>query len=400
MMVMVATIALMLALVLALASLHSANVRGIRSWAWAELCFGISFALAYTPFFQENSWVVAAPTTLVALGFYLQGVGLKRFCGQRPRKFWAWLVVGTFAVFNAYFVLKNFDMSMRMIANAFAYGVINLNSAFALLRQPDSPLRTALRFTGGIFMFQAALLLAGSVYLAWTPVESYGMYSQIAINPAIFLGVSLLQLSLVFGFVLMMHYRIANELQQLAGRDSLTGALNRRKLTEEFERLKALYARSEEVLSVMMIDIDHFKSINDKHGHLIGDDVLRSLATLAMATIREQDAFARYGGEEFCILLPATTEWDALALAERLRTAYAKTSMRHPTSPWFSSISIGVADSGQAGLDFSTLIAASDQALYHAKQNGRNRVTAFSQLNLNSGGQMSLYPKNTPHAVS
>jgi diguanylate cyclase (GGDEF)-like protein len=130
----------------------------------------------------------------------------------------------------------------------------------------------------------------------------------------------------------------------------------------------------------MMIDVDHFKSINDHSGHQVGDQVLQRLAAVAQASIRREDYFARYGGEEFCILLPATTEEKAGLLADRLREAYAALTMEFGGAVLQSTISIGVADSNHVGLEFNALVTASDKALYHAKQAGRNRVVAHSVL--------------------
>ena len=130
----------------------------------------------------------------------------------------------------------------------------------------------------------------------------------------------------------------------------------------------------------MMIDVDHFKSINDQHGHLVGDEVLCRLVSVITSTLRKQDYLARYGGEEFCILMPATSEIEALVIAERLRTFYAGTNMGDEDAPWYSTISIGVTDSVTSGFEFESLIEGADRALYLAKQTGRNRVISASTL--------------------
>jgi diguanylate cyclase (GGDEF)-like protein len=241
-------------------------------------------------------------------------------------------------------------------------------------------MRTAYWFTGGAFATLAAIFLARACYVATMPPGTYGLYEQVTVNPVTFFLGSLVQQALAFGFVLMMHYQNATELQLQARRDSLTGALNRRSMDEEFSRLIALHARTSEPLAIMMIDVDHFKVVNDHYGHLVGDQVLRQLAALTQGTIRKQDYFARYGGEEFCILMPITTEDEAMRLAERLRQVYQDLPMEAASGVWHSTISIGVADSNSAVLTPHTLIAAADKALYTAKQSGRNRVVAFSTL--------------------
>jgi diguanylate cyclase (GGDEF)-like protein len=184
----------------------------------------------------------------------------------------------------------------------------------------------------------------------------------------------------IFGFLLMLNYRLIIDLQKIASRDALTGAFNRRRLEEEATRLKARCIRSGETLAVMMIDIDHFKSINDLYGHPVGDEVLRRLANIAQTCIRPDDYFARYGGEEFCILLCSTTENEAWELAERLRQVYAKSTLNIGEKSINITVSIGVADSTLIGLEFTSLVSAADQALYRAKQEGRNQVISYSNL--------------------
>lgn len=130
----------------------------------------------------------------------------------------------------------------------------------------------------------------------------------------------------------------------------------------------------------MMIDVDHFKKINDKFGHVAGDDVLCQLADIVRASIRGDDYFARFGGEEFCILLPDTTEAEAVIIAERLRHNYAQTPLRTDGITLMSSISIGVTDSSYTEPDLAALVAAADMAMYRAKHLGRNRVIAHSTL--------------------
>jgi diguanylate cyclase (GGDEF)-like protein len=134
------------------------------------------------------------------------------------------------------------------------------------------------------------------------------------------------------------------------------------------------------MLAIMMIDVDHFKVINDRYGHQAGDKVLQRLVAVAQTSIRRDDYFARYSGEEFCILLPFTTEEAARVLAERLRQAYAALTMVFGDVVLHSTISIGVADSSHVGLEFSALVSAADQAMYWAKQEGRNRVVAHSVM--------------------
>lgn len=166
-------------------------------------------------------------------------------------------------------------------------------------------------------------------------------------------------------------------LENLAITDGLTGVYNYRffhqKLKEEFERAK----RYETPLACIMIDLDFFKNINDKYGHMVGDSVLVELASKIIENIRKNDIFARYGGEEFVLLLPHTSENGAYNEAERIRKAIENHSFNHVDQGEIK-ISLGIANYPS---DFiktpDELLKFADDALYKAKKNGRNRTEVF-----------------------
>ncbi|MFQ5703818.1 MAG: sensor domain-containing diguanylate cyclase [Gemmatimonadales bacterium] len=161
----------------------------------------------------------------------------------------------------------------------------------------------------------------------------------------------------------------------LANIDGLTGCLNRRAFLEKLERELDRVGRYDVELSILMIDIDRFKNINDTRGHLAGDGVLRQLGDLLRKQVRSVDLAARYGGEEFVIVLPDTNLEGALKFAERLRQSVETNEFAEAGDAIKVSVSIGVAsvDAGTESMP-ETLIALADEALYRAKNDGRNRV--------------------------
>jgi two-component system cell cycle response regulator len=165
-------------------------------------------------------------------------------------------------------------------------------------------------------------------------------------------------------------------LEALAHTDPLTQVLNRRaltlQLTSELDRAR----RYESVVTLLMVDLDHFKRVNDTHGHLVGDDVLRELSVLLRHEARSVDLVARYGGEEFVVVLPQTGEEGAVAFAERLRERIASHEFRgHGNAPLSLTASIGVATFPAPGVESPEhLFARADAALYRAKADGRDRV--------------------------
>lgn len=161
-------------------------------------------------------------------------------------------------------------------------------------------------------------------------------------------------------------------LLERTGRDALTGVLDRGQL-EEIGRKKVLEALSgSEAVSLLAIDIDDFKTANDRHGHAYGDAILRQVADLLTASLREGDQLFRYGGDEFVVLCQAQPHASALQLAGRLRRTIADASITVHQAP--VTVSIGVATSATDGLDLNALFEAADTRLYVAKQMGRNRV--------------------------
>lgn len=161
---------------------------------------------------------------------------------------------------------------------------------------------------------------------------------------------------------------------ELSKMDYLTRLYNRshleRRLSEEIERARR-YGNS---LSIFMIDIDHFKQINDSRGHLCGDEALRELASLLQRVLRSIDVIGRYGGEEFCCVLPQTDAANAYLLAERLRETVAENEMEYGGSRFTVTISLGIAELTEEANTLEKLVKAADDALYRAKHAGRNCV--------------------------
>lgn len=164
------------------------------------------------------------------------------------------------------------------------------------------------------------------------------------------------------------------QLSEQANRDPLTGLYNRRYLDATLARELARCEREGQPLSLMMIDIDHFKQVNDRHGHPAGDEVLKSLATLLQTQARTADAVCRYGGEEFLLLLPNMPSDIALQRAEQWRLDFAASHVIFNGVRLQATLSVGLACYPGQGSTAPELIRSADRALYHAKTQGRNQV--------------------------
>ena len=169
--------------------------------------------------------------------------------------------------------------------------------------------------------------------------------------------------------------RLFEQVQKLSVTDPLTGLHNRRYLTEQGQRMVALAARHHKPLALAMIDLDHFKGVNDTHGHAVGDDVLRAAAATLGATQRCTDLCARFGGEELCVVSPETSLDGARESAERFLVALgALTHTGKDAALFHVTASIGVASLSSRSETLEALIRRADAALYRAKGEGRNRV--------------------------
>lgn len=239
----------------------------------------------------------------------------------------------------------------------------------------DGPLKSRWKFLSILIIgFVLGYLAFG--YGLWTVRNELHLLSLIAVSMlfgggifVFFVGrLALNTMSDVKKIALLQHESIT---------DGLTGVKNRRyfdqRLSEEIFHSK----RYKLSLSLLLLDVDHFKKINDTYGHKIGDEVLKNLSLLVMATVRDSDIVARYGGEEVAIIAPSTSREEAELLAERLRNVIEKTTMATIDATQEvvqATVSIGVCSLGLIVQDKDALIEEADRALYMAKSQGRNKV--------------------------
>jgi diguanylate cyclase (GGDEF)-like protein len=225
---------------------------------------------------------------------------------------------------------------------------------------------TPLAMLGMVFVVRA---VAGMVA---PDVAARPLHEPNAFNGVVVLAFMLVALMVNLVLALMVVGRLISRLQQLSERDALTGLLNRRALTPLLQREAGRLRRYHETYSVLMIDIDYFKSINDSHGHAAGDAALVKLAELLREAAREVDHIVRVGGEEFCILLPHSELDGAMHLASRVHAAVRD-------ADWHEfersiTVSVGVAVAQAPDETPQAVLARADEALYRAKNGGRDQV--------------------------
>ncbi len=250
-------------------------------------------------------------------------------------------------------------------------------------------------------LFGAGLAIVTLVLMRWTALGTAGLWTDVRVLGIGVTGWAIAAIALAGGLVGQMvlasraSFRrerrlvytgaalreATARLERQATTDTLTGLANRRLFSE---RLAVEYRRAvryDRPLAALMVDIDHFKRVNDEHGHPFGDIVLAGAARAVRASVRESDLVARYGGEEFLLMLPETGLEQAMVVAEKLRSAIAAQEFTDGTTSMRVTISVGVATLPEcAPRDEEHLVALADEALYEAKRGGRDRAVAAAAV--------------------
>lgn len=227
---------------------------------------------------------------------------------------------------------------------------------------------TVIMITGGEGKDIGKILDAGAHDFLSKPVGNNELRSRVAVGERLVRAEDKLR---VYAGELR---KYLEEIKQLGITDYLTGVFNRRYFLEqtimELERSR----RYKRQFSIIIIDIDHFKDLNDKHGHLAGDEVLQTLTQEAESILRKSDLLARFGGEEFSVLLPETDLKGAFDLAERLRQTVETISIEFEDQPFSFTVSIGVTEATEEDETIKAVLTRADKALQKAKREGRNRT--------------------------
>ena len=351
---------------------------------WAVYAAGSALALLMIVLGMHNADPVvrALGNVLVMTATLALQRGVWLFTGQRPwlRAQWAILLVTVALSWMA--ALSAAWVPARIGVVAALWGGIYLWVARDVWRHLDGTLRRHWRP-----IYIAPLVLAGVMLQARTlraVLSPESVAVEVEQNTVLSVGSSLaglmaallLQMTLV-GLVVT---RLVDRLERLSRFDTLTGLLNRRAIDEllaqEEQRARRLNGR----LAVLMIDIDHFKRINDSQGHAVGDRALQHLSAVMRSQLREIDHLARWGGEEFLALLPATSAAEALVMAERLGDRVRSLPLVNNDTRLALSASIGVAEWLGPDDSVQRLLERADAALYDAKRNGRDQVRSAGRI--------------------
>ncbi|KRS21201.1 histidine kinase [Alishewanella sp. WH16-1] len=375
-----AFIALVATAVLVLQDSADRQFRYQRYFVLAGLCMllNASFSALRYAGYPLPYWLFPALTNSLSVGASLAlAAGIHRHL-QKPGK-----RLGLLLVFLLIFALHFVDaissnLGYRMLLNIPIVLIVNLWCIAMLWQARHSELGKVYLAFMATFIFNILQFSARSIYLLLEQTQVVTANYSSLVHSIGFFCLTMFAI-LVFCCIIMLSHRQQKlMLQQLSERDALTGALNRRtldlRLAAEFNRCR----RKGSSLSLLLLDADHFKKINDTLGHAAGDQAVQHIAHIAEQQLRDYDLLFRFGGEEFLLCLPDTEHHIALQIAERLRQSIEKQRVQH-TDQFTLTVSIGVASTPGA-TDWQSLLTQADQALYIAKSLGRNQVQSFSAV--------------------
>jgi diguanylate cyclase (GGDEF)-like protein len=313
--------------------------------------------------------------SLLASGLACAAIALRRFSGMPERRAWRLGIAGVTALAVGWLTFVSPDLHLRAMLVSTLLALLAGSSAHALLRRAG-PAGAVSRLTGGLFAAGTLVLLIRGLHTLTVPVIQIDQLPSDPIQALLFALFGTLPVLSTVGFLLMCTERSHEALETAAHHDHLTGIFNRRAVEEAANQAIAAARRHGAPLTLLIIDIDHFKRINDNWGHHTGDLALVEAVRRIRSSLRGPDLVGRLGGEEFVAVLPNTDGARGLAAGERIRAAFDGRPIHDAAGPITVTVSIGVSILSPADHSLSHLLRRADRAMYSAKAAGRNCVMA------------------------
>jgi diguanylate cyclase (GGDEF)-like protein len=359
-------------LLLLLSWLQNRNVRGLALWASALIIGSIGVALIAARGDISDTWSIVIANAILATAYGMVWAGVRNFDGRATS---APLVLAGAVIWFVACHIEGFFASLQartalMSAIVVSYSLL---AAWELWRGR----REGLMFRLPVILlllvhaafFMARIPFAGALPLPTDSGEPRTGWWTFTIFEAVFFA-----FFMAYFLGAMARERVALGFKQASLIDPLTGVGNRRAFFERGEKLLHRSAFEGQPAVLLLFDLDRFKDINDTFGHHVGDRVLKAFCAVATAALRPDDLFGRVGGEEFASLLPCTSLDEGLAIAERIRSNFAATTLEVGANTLAATVSVGVAMSIDTSRTLADIFKTADRALYRAKANGRNRI--------------------------
>lgn len=366
-----------LGLLLLFAWVQNTSIYAVAWWGFADLLRAASIVLFGTYGWAPDLVSIDLANALLFTAFALTWTGARVFDHRKPLPI---LLFGGAAIWLILCRVPSIAASWdgRVLLSSGIITSYTWATAYEFWRGRSEPLVSR---WPAIFM----LFAHGALYLLRTPFGSMLPWSPngTVVYQSVWLTVlsfEALLFTISIAFILLAMAKERTEFRHKTASliDPLTGIANRRAFLQDGEEQLRRQASDPRPIAVMLLDLDNFKSINDRFGHAVGDRVLQVFATVAGNCVRRADLFGRLGGEEFAAFLVDASRERALAIAEDIRRSFANATCEVDGRPVIATVSIGIVISYDAVLDISALLAQADHALYRAKDNGRNRVEIAS----------------------
>lgn len=358
-------------------SLPPAVRPSLRCWLIALLLNPLGLGLISLRSLAPDWLSIAGGNLLLGVSFACMAVALRQFYALPERRATHAVLVLLAGAVVAWFAEVMPNPQVRIAFASSMLAVLLGSSAHAVFR-PGGAGGTVPRLTGAMFACVALVMVARAVHESLWPSAPGGAFLPRPLNMVVIGSLLLLPVLATVGFLLMCTQRSQEELEHTARLDYLTGIFNRRAIEDLATRAISGSRRHGIPLAILLVDVDHFKHINDQHGHEAGDQALVESVRRMRELMRSEDLVGRQGGEEFVVVLPDIDLGNAHAAAERMRRSFSDQPMRvlvgHRSVEIPVTVSIGVAALEASDLQFSHLLRRADRAMYAAKAAGRNRV--------------------------
>jgi len=316
--------------------------------------------------------------TVIVFACCLAAMGIKRFYGRPVSWMGTSLITGLSFAGLTFFIVVHDSMPIRILIYSLGMSIPIATTLGLTLGRDKSCNNPGAQLSGIIAILIIAMNVVRSVGAAFHLGDELSVVTFNGFQAATSLTLVFLSMAWNFGFLLMAIDRLRGEVADLALSDDLTGVANRRHLLQRLVDECAVSQSTDEVFSVLAIDLDNFKAINDSFGHGMGDECLRQMTRAVQSRLRPTDLLARSGGDEFCVVLPATTLREGAMIARHVLEACREQLTPERGAPIAIAISIGVAQwTSYIGQHPERLIAAADQALYVAKNEGKDRYSVY-----------------------
>lgn len=359
--------------VLFIVSFTHSKATGLKVFSSGFACFAIGFFLLANRNNLDDWLTIVLANTLICSGISCFRIGLANFLKLKENFYIAeLLLLVSMSAALVYFTYVSPSVNARVISVSGYVAIISFACSWQLLRINDAKMALAQIVTAIPFIITGIFYVLRAGYALFEAEIGDFMLGG-TIHQLAFLELIFLILMSTFGMLLLVTTKLENKLIHQNITDSLTGLYNRRALESNVGIEVARTKRHKLNLSILMIDLDHFKEVNDNFGHQVGDVVLATLGQRLKNELRSEDIIIRYGGEEFLVVLPETNLPQATLVAEKLRSSIKKSPLcENPKVTMTASLGVGMMFQDE---NLDNIIDRVDHALYEAKDNGRDNVS-------------------------